>query len=167
MNLNQLEDRIGQQAPTNPEAEENNACIPVPSIEADFCVFHGAAETCSAPSKLPGSGGRPDMFHCPYSQSGRFEQAARRGSGCIGPQSRVPNPPPPASFQFFRAAPRNAAISTKPTGSKFFEAITKPVKRLDHIERIVDSPQLPAQSFDVAVDGAIIDVALLVIRRVH
>jgi hypothetical protein len=84
---------------------------------------------------------------------------ARKAACQIRPRRR--------SFQFFRAAPRNAAIGTEPTGSKFFEAVTKPVKRLDHIERIVDSPQLPAQSFDVAVDGAIIDVALLVIRRVH
>jgi uncharacterized membrane protein YbhN (UPF0104 family) len=39
----------------------------------------------------------------------------------------------------------NAAISTEPTASKFFEAVANPVKRLDHIERIVDSPQLLAQ----------------------
>jgi hypothetical protein len=86
----------------------------------------------------------------------------------VGPVT-CPSPirPRRRSLPFFRAAPRNAAIGTEPTGSKFFEAVTNPVKRLDHIERIVDSPQLPAQSFDVAVDGAIIDVALLIIRRVH
>src|SRR5262249_38669809 len=49
----------------------------------------------------------------------------------------------------------------------FLESIADAIQRFDHIEVVVGPLELLAQSLDVAVDGAVIDVDLIVIGRVH
>ena len=47
--------------------------------------------------------------------------------------------------------------------SYFFETIANAVKRLDHIELDVVFPELYAQPLDVAVDGPVVHILLIVI----
>src|ERR1041385_6761433 len=47
------------------------------------------------------------------------------------------------------------------------EAIADAVQRFDHVEVVVDRLELLAQPLDVAVDGAVVDVNLVVISGVH
>src|SRR5580692_825729 len=54
-----------------------------------------------------------------------------------------------------RLFPRNARL--------FLETITDAVQRLNHIEIVVTRLELLAQPFDVTVDGAIVDIDLIVI----
>ena len=51
--------------------------------------------------------------------------------------------------------------------SGFLEAIADAVQRLDHLEIVVDHLELLAQPLDVAVDGAVVDIDLIVIGGVH
>src|SRR4029079_13571886 len=51
--------------------------------------------------------------------------------------------------------------------SKLLEAVTDPVERLDHVEIIVDGFELLAQPLDVAVDGAVVDIDLIVVGGIH
>src|SRR3954462_10383220 len=51
--------------------------------------------------------------------------------------------------------------------SDLLEAIADAVQRFDHVEVVVDHLEFLAQPLDVAVDGAIIDVDLVVVGRVH
>src|ERR1700692_1848835 len=60
--------------------------------------------------------------------------------------------------------------SSWPIASKyalFLETIADAVKRLDHIEIVVAGLALLAQPLDVAVDGAVVDIDLIVVGRVH
>src|SRR5580704_12862661 len=52
-------------------------------------------------------------------------------------------------------------------GSDIFKAITDPVEGLDHIEFAVGRPEPLAQALDMAVDGAVIDIDLFVVRHIH
>ena len=47
------------------------------------------------------------------------------------------------------------------------EAVADAVERLDHVEVLVGLLELLAQPLDVAVDGAIVDVNLVVVGRIH
>src|SRR5690606_28351642 len=47
------------------------------------------------------------------------------------------------------------------------EAVSYAVKRFDHLEFVVDRLELLAQPLDVAVDGAVVHINLVVIGRVH
>src|SRR6516165_577715 len=49
----------------------------------------------------------------------------------------------------------------------FLKAISDTIQRFDHIELAVAGFELFAQPFDVTVDGAVIDVNLIVIGRIH
>src|SRR5215217_9043421 len=51
--------------------------------------------------------------------------------------------------------------------SGFLEAVADAVERLDHLELVVDDLELLAQPLDVAVDGAVVDIDLVVIGRLH
>src|SRR5258708_10154666 len=51
--------------------------------------------------------------------------------------------------------------------SGFLEAVANAVKGFDHLEIVVDDLEFLAQPLDVAVDGAIVDIDLIVIGRVH
>src|SRR3569833_1065802 len=51
--------------------------------------------------------------------------------------------------------------------SGFLETIADAVQRLDHFEVVVDHLELLAQALDVAVDGTVVDIDLVVIGRVH
>ena len=53
------------------------------------------------------------------------------------------------------------------SASDLLEAIAHAVERLDHLEIVVDRLELLAQPLDVAVDGAVVDIDLVVIGRVH
>src|SRR5438105_15595638 len=50
--------------------------------------------------------------------------------------------------------------------SGFLEAVADAVERLDHLELVVDHLELLAQPLDVAVDGAVVDIELVVLWRV-
>ena len=47
------------------------------------------------------------------------------------------------------------------------EAVADAVERLDHLEIVVDGLELLAQPLDVAVDGPVVDIDLIVIGRIH
>src|SRR5580704_12494299 len=51
--------------------------------------------------------------------------------------------------------------------SSFLEAVADAVKRFDHLEIVVHHLELLAQPLDVAVDGAVVDIDLVVIGRIH
>src|SRR6478672_11809416 len=51
--------------------------------------------------------------------------------------------------------------------SDLLEAIADAVQRFDHVEVVVDRLELLAQPLDVAVDGAVVDVDLVVVGSVH
>jgi hypothetical protein len=57
-----------------------------------------------------------------------------------------------------------------PASPQLLEAIADAIERFDHLE-IVSRPQsvveLLAQALDVAVDGAVVDIDLIVIGRIH
>src|SRR5271167_4861110 len=58
-------------------------------------------------------------------------------------------------------------ISWRLRRSGFPEAISDAIEGFDHLEFRLDHLELLAQPLDVAVDGAIVDIHLIVIRRVH
>src|SRR5690606_32304271 len=47
--------------------------------------------------------------------------------------------------------------------SYLFESVPDPVERLDHVEVVVDLLELLAQPLDMAVDGAIVHVDLIIV----
>ncbi len=51
--------------------------------------------------------------------------------------------------------------------SNFFEAVANAIQRFDHIEIIVGLLEFFAQAFDMAVDGAIVDIHLIIVSRIH
>src|SRR5579862_5837317 len=51
--------------------------------------------------------------------------------------------------------------------SRFLETIADAIERLDHLKVVVHDLELLAQALDVAVDGAVVDIDLIVIGRVH
>src|SRR6187401_1979697 len=61
----------------------------------------------------------------------------------------------------------NASPGSCQTGSGFLEAVADTVQGLDHVEVVVGDLELLAQPLDVAVDGAIVDIDLVVIGCVH
>src|SRR5687768_12393356 len=64
-----------------------------------------------------------------------------------------------------------ATIGHKPRlrggGSALLEPVADPVEGFDGVETVVDRLELLAQSLDVAVDRAVIDIDLVVIGRIH
>src|SRR6266550_4238291 len=77
-----------------------------------------------------------------------------------------------APLLWFYASTPNGRMcqSARPPGKRrsgFLEAIADAVQRLDHLEIVVDHLELLAQPLDVAVDGAVVDIDLVVIGRVH
>src|SRR6516225_156969 len=54
-----------------------------------------------------------------------------------------------------------------PRASHFFEPITDAIERFDHVEVVVGPLELLAQPLDVAVDGAIVHVDLVVVGGIH
>src|SRR5262245_43331011 len=49
----------------------------------------------------------------------------------------------------------------------FLKTIADAIKRFDHLEIVVNDLEFLAQTLDVAVDGAIIDIDLIVVGGVH
>src|SRR6186713_2583534 len=68
----------------------------------------------------------------------------------------APNRDPPVSIAI--ACPRR---------SRLLEAIANAVECLDHVEVVIGLLELLAQPLDVAVDGAVVDVHLVVVGGVH
>src|SRR6266568_2164957 len=62
---------------------------------------------------------------------------------------------------------RSSLVAKPPLTSHFFEPIADAVERFDHIEIVVAPLELLAQSFDVAVDRAVVHIDLVVIGRIH
>src|SRR5436190_2418742 len=56
----------------------------------------------------------------------------------------------------------------RPTlGSFFGKAVADAIERLDRVELIVHGAELAAHPFDVAVDGAVVDIDVVLIGDVH
>src|SRR3954469_23476291 len=55
----------------------------------------------------------------------------------------------------------------KPCALPFLEAVADAVQGLDHVEAWIDGLELLPQPLDVAVDGAIVHVDLIVVSGVH
>ena len=53
------------------------------------------------------------------------------------------------------------------SSSDFPEAVSDTVKRIDHVEGIIDRRKLSTYSLDMAVDCAVVDVNVIVICRIH
>src|SRR6266550_3285583 len=62
---------------------------------------------------------------------------------------------------------RRCSTAIRATVSAFLETVADAVKRLDHVEIVIGSLELLAQPLDVAVDGAVVDIDLIVIGRIH
>ena len=73
----------------------------------------------------------------------------------------------------FRETPPSAIVCptsgtrTRNNRLSFLEAVADAVQRFDHVEFGVAGFELFAQPLDVAVDGAIIHIDLIVIGRIH
>src|SRR3569832_2041451 len=68
-----------------------------------------------------------------------------------------------------RSVPASAAYHESGAAvlSGFLETVSDPVESLDHLEFVVDDFELLAQPLDVAVDGAVVDINLVVVSSVH
>src|SRR5215204_1341837 len=51
--------------------------------------------------------------------------------------------------------------------SHLLEAITDAIERLDHVEVIIGLFKFLAQALDMAVDGTVVDIDLIVVSRIH
>src|SRR5436190_3559695 len=89
------------------------------------------------------------------------------------PNARVETPRlemPRFSVSQAPAANREPSVSTaieSPGDLRLLEAVADTVERLDHVEAVVGLLELLAQALDVAVDGAVVDVDLVVVGRIH
>src|ERR1700750_1911145 len=109
-------------------------------------------------------------------RDGEAPSSFRPGSGCVRSSngqncrllrlawSRCPFPAHPTRDARGRQLTNHAGTDRK---SGFLEAVADPVEGFDHLEIVVDDLELLAQALDVAVDGAIVDIDLIVIGRVH
>src|SRR5690554_1367326 len=72
-------------------------------------------------------------------------------------------------MRFSPALVRNFPLGFHRSGrnSAFPIAITDAIKRFDRIEAVIDFLELLAQALDVAVDGAVIHIDLIVISGIH
>src|ERR1019366_9697705 len=108
-------------------------------------------------------------------RDGETSSAFRLGSGCVrssnGQNCRLFRLWPATRVAFASYPRREAASVNKPRviarKSGFLEAVTHTVQGFDHLEIVVHDLELLAQPLDVAVDGAIVDIDLIVIGRVH
>src|SRR5271170_1561757 len=82
--------------------------------------------------------------------------AAATSEACRAPPARKGD----GEAAFRRSSPR-------PSRLPFLEAVADAVEGLDHFEIRLDHLELLPQPLDMAVDGAIIDVDLIVVSRVH
>src|SRR6188474_3386573 len=92
-------------------------------------------------------------------ESGCVRSSNGRAAGCDAPSCLYASTP---SGRMCRSA-----LPPGERRSGFLEAIADAVQRLDHLEIVVDHLELLAQPLDVAVDGAVVDIDLVVIGRVH
>src|SRR5229473_8593232 len=109
-------------------------------------------------------------------RDGEASSAFRLGSGCVrssnGQNCRLFRLRPCGAYCLPHPIPdrrRRQVTNRKPNARKsgFLEAVADAVKGFDHLEIVVDDLELLAQPLDVAVDGAIVDIDLIVIGSVH
>src|SRR5207253_2940953 len=81
----------------------------------------------------------------------------------------LPDAPAAVPMSCRSSTPAVTSGSSRPfqDRSDLLEAIAHTVQRFDHVEVVVDRLEFFAQPLDVAVDGAVVDVDLVVISRVH
>jgi len=60
-----------------------------------------------------------------------------------------------------------ANLLARKAHSEVFETIADAIKRLDHLELVVDRLEFFPQALDMAVDCAIIDIDLVIIGGIH
>src|SRR6185312_9581901 len=87
-----------------------------------------------------------------------------KGQHCV-PKWRQPHPIPKRRQP--HPIPRRRRGQALTALSDFLEAVADAVKRLDHFEVVVDHLEFLAQPLDVAVDGAVVDIDLVVIGGIH
>src|SRR5579871_1810354 len=115
----------------------------------------GVSETApSMPSDVDPSSAFTPGSSCVRSSKGNtaFEMA----TAASYPRRRQPHPTP--------SRRRGQALTAL---SDFLETVTDAIKRLNHLEIVIDDLEFLAQPLDVAVDGAVIDIDLIVIRGIH
>src|SRR5690242_9663451 len=78
---------------------------------------------------------------------------------------RVGGGPSATSSATSSARPRSASApgATGASASSLLEAISNAIERFDHLEVVVDLLELLAQALDMAVDGPVVDIDLVVI----
>src|SRR6187401_1002245 len=135
-----------------------------------------AKKNCPARRNQP-SGRRqplsPALSSATRSRSGSSEASSwfRLESGCVRSSNgqAAGFDAPLCRFYAFYAERADVSVARPPAErrSGFLEAIADAVQRLDHLEVVVDDLELLAQPLDVAVDGAVVDIDLVVIGRIH
>src|SRR5580765_4548115 len=135
-----------------------------------------AKKNCPARRNQPS--GRRQPFSPALSSATRYRSGSseasswfRLGSGCVrSSNGRAAGCDAPfCSSTLFTPNGRKCQSALPPAErrSGFLEAIADAVQRLDHLEIVVDHLELLAQPLDVAVDGAVVDIDLVVIGGVH
>src|SRR6185503_1592185 len=135
-----------------------------------------AKKNCPARRNQPS--GRRQPFSPALSSATRYRSGSseasswfRLGSGCVrSSNGRAAGCNAPLCNSTLLTPNGRMCQSTLPPGERrsgFLEAIADTVQGLDHLEIVVDHLELLAQPLDVAVDGAVVDIDLVVIGRVH
>src|ERR1700749_3556547 len=86
-------------------------------------------------------------------------------SGCVRSSNRHPPAKPPTHPTPIGS--RRQRAPRAPRLTCFLETVSDAVQRLDHLEIVAHHLELLAQPLDVAVDGSVVDIDLVVIGRVH
>src|SRR6478672_8450582 len=91
------------------------------------------------------------------SNQAAFDRAMARTAGCFETYCDAPH------------ARANARARTPTNGvrSGFLETVADPIQGFDHLEIVVHHLEFLAQPLDVAVDGTIVDIDLVIIGRIH
>src|SRR5689334_6011762 len=127
----------------------------------------------NCPARFSQDSGRQPCATC-TSSAGRSGPPGDATSSAAGFESDCVR----SSNAYARVAAGRAMVpvswsSVGPDGSRtvrasgFLEAVADAVQRFDHLEIVVGYLELLAQPLDVAVDGAVVDIDLVVIGRVH
>src|SRR5712691_4064463 len=95
---------------------------------------------------------RASRRRLPFSGNARFS-SGRSGSTSV--------------FKFSGVRLSTVYLPVARPASNFLEPIADTVKRFDHVEVVVGALELLAQPLDVAVDGAVVDIDLVVVGGVH
>src|SRR5580704_7802806 len=77
--------------------------------------------------------------------------------------------PPPSVFAGRRILARKyeSARPGRSFSASFFKSIADAIQRLDHVKIVVAGFELLTQALDMAVDGPVVDIDLIVVGSIH